>query len=174
MRFPLPLDYRCVRFFFFYWPFDYRYVSFCLPLNYRYVSFSCPATGMCDFPCPSTTGMCVYPCPATTGICIFPCPMTMYFIRTENLNIIRRYTHKLGLQQHFLLWRRCNAQLFNPRGRRQNNRYLSRATAVTLGWIKYRNNSQHRKLTMEKKIPSPLLPGLEPATCRSRARRCNH
>ena len=34
----------------------------------------------------------------------------------------------------------------------QNDRDLVRATAVTRGWNGYRNESQHRKLTMEKKI----------------------
>ena len=35
---------------------------------------------------------------------------------------------------------------------RQNDRVLLHATAVTLGWNRYQNKSQHRKLTMEKKI----------------------
>ena len=34
--------------------------------------------------------------------------------------------------------------------------------------------SQHRKLTLEKKILPPLLQGFEPATFRSRVRRSNH
>ena len=34
----------------------------------------------------------------------------------------------------------------------RNDRDLSRATAVTRGWNGYRNKSQHRKLTPEKKI----------------------
>ena len=50
----------------------------------------------------------------------------------------------------------------------QNDRDLLRATVVTLGWNGYRNKSQHRKLTLEKKIIPPLLPGLEPGTYRSR------
>ena len=37
-----------------------------------------------------------------------------------------------------------------------------RATAVTRGWNGYRNKSQRRKLTLEKKILPPLLQGLEP------------
>ena len=37
------------------------------------------------------------------------------------------------------------------------------ATAVTRRWNGYRNKSQHRKLTLEKKILPALLPGLEPA-----------
>ena len=35
-------------------------------------------------------------------------------------------------------------------------------TAVTQGWNRYQTESQHRKLTLEKKILMPLLPGLEP------------
>ena len=56
----------------------------------------------------------------------------------------------------------------------QNDWDLLRATAVTRGWNRYRNKSQHRKLTLEKKILLPLLQGFEPATFRSRVRRSNH
>ena len=38
----------------------------------------------------------------------------------------------------------------------QNDRDLLLATAVTRGWNGYRNKSQHRKLTLEKKILPPL------------------
>ena len=38
----------------------------------------------------------------------------------------------------------------------QNDRDLLRATAVTWGWNGYQNKSQHRKLTLEKKILPPL------------------
>ena len=41
----------------------------------------------------------------------------------------------------------------------QNDGDLLHATAVTLGWNGYRNKSQHRKLTLEKKILPPLLHG---------------
>ena len=56
----------------------------------------------------------------------------------------------------------------------QNDRSLLRATAVTRGWNGYRNKSQHRKLTLEKKILPPLQQGFEPATFQSRVRRSNH
>ena len=56
----------------------------------------------------------------------------------------------------------------------KNDRGLLRATAVTRGWNGYRNKSQHRKLTLEKKILPPLQQGFEPATFRSRVRRSNH
>ena len=56
----------------------------------------------------------------------------------------------------------------------QSDRGLLRATAVTRGWNGYRNKSQHRKLTLEKKIYPPLLQGFESATFRSRVRRSNH
>ena len=57
---------------------------------------------------------------------------------------------------------------------RQNDQDLLRATAVTQGWNRYRNKSQHQKSTLEKKILPPLLQGFEPATFRSRVRRSNH
>ena len=41
----------------------------------------------------------------------------------------------------------------------QNDRGLLRATAVTRRWNGYRNKSQHRKLTLEKRILPPLLQG---------------
>ena len=50
----------------------------------------------------------------------------------------------------------------------QNDRCLLRATAVT----RVPNKSQHTKSTLEKKIPPPLLPGLELAIFRPRVRRC--
>ena len=56
----------------------------------------------------------------------------------------------------------------------QNDQDLLRVTAVTRGWNGYRNKSQHRKSTLEKKILPPLLPGLEPGIFRSRIRRSNH
>ena len=56
----------------------------------------------------------------------------------------------------------------------QNDRGLLRATAVTRGWNGYRNKSQHRKSTIEKKILPPLLQRFEPATFQSRVRRSNH
>ena len=56
----------------------------------------------------------------------------------------------------------------------QNGRDLLSAAAVTRGWNGYRNKSQHRKLTLEKKILPPLQQGFEPATFRSRVRCSNH
>ena len=52
---------------------------------------------------------------------------------------------------------------------RQNGRDLLRDTAITRGWNGYRNKSQHRKFTLDKKILPPLLQGLEPATLQSRS-----
>ena len=49
----------------------------------------------------------------------------------------------------------------------QNDWDVLRVTAVTRGWNGYRNKSQHRKLTLEKKILPLFLPGLEPETFRS-------
>jgi len=56
----------------------------------------------------------------------------------------------------------------------QTDRNHMRATAVTRGCNGYRNKSHHRKLTLEKKILSPLPRGFEPATFGSRVGRCNH
>ena len=41
----------------------------------------------------------------------------------------------------------------------QNDRDLLRVTVVTRGWNGYRSKSQHRKLTLEKKILPPLQTG---------------
>ena len=46
-----------------------------------------------------------------------------------------------------------------------------RATAVTRGVEGTPNKSQHTKLTLEKKILPPLLPGFKLATFRPRVRR---
>ena len=56
----------------------------------------------------------------------------------------------------------------------QNDRDFLRATAVTRGWNGYRNKSQHRKSTPEKKILPPFQQGFEPATFQSRVRCSNH
>ena len=56
----------------------------------------------------------------------------------------------------------------------KNDRGLLCATAVTRGWNGYRNKSQHRKLTLEKKILLPLQQGFEPETLRSRLWCSNH
>ena len=55
----------------------------------------------------------------------------------------------------------------------QNYQDHLRATAVTQGCYSYRNNSQHRKLTLEKRILPSLPPGFEHETFRSRVRRSN-
>ena len=55
----------------------------------------------------------------------------------------------------------------------QNDRGLLRALAVTREWNGHRTNSQHTKLTLEKKILPKLLPVFELATFRSRVRRSN-
>ena len=52
----------------------------------------------------------------------------------------------------------------------QNDRDLLLATVVTRGWNGYRNKSQHRKSTLEKKILPPFQQGFEPATFQSRVR----
>ena len=44
----------------------------------------------------------------------------------------------------------------------QNDRDFLRATVVARGWNGYRNKSQHRKSTLEKKILPPFQQGFEP------------
>ena len=56
----------------------------------------------------------------------------------------------------------------------QNDQDFLRATVVTRGWNGYRNKSQHRKSTLEKKILPPFQQGFEPATFQSWVRRSNH
>ena len=51
----------------------------------------------------------------------------------------------------------------------QNDWDLLHATEVTWGWNGYRNKSQHRKSTLEKKILPPLLQGFEPTNHESGA-----
>ena len=56
----------------------------------------------------------------------------------------------------------------------RNDRDILCAAAVTRGWNGYRNQNQHRKSTLEKKILPPFQQGFEPATFQSRVRRSNH
>ena len=56
----------------------------------------------------------------------------------------------------------------------QNDRDRLGATAVTRGWNGYRNKSQHRKSTLEKKILPLFLQGFEPVTFQSWVRCSNH
>ena len=56
----------------------------------------------------------------------------------------------------------------------QNDWDLLHATAVTRVWNGYRIKSQHRKLTLEKKILPPLLWGFRPVTFESWVRHSNH
>ena len=63
---------------------------------------------------------------------------------------IRRVHVCLAVTCHLLFW--------------QHHWDLLCATAVTRGWNGYRNRSQHKKLTLEKKLLPPLLLGSEPVT----------
>ena len=73
---------------------------------------------------------------------------------------IRKVYACLAVTNHLHFWR--------------NDRGLLHATVVTQGWNRYQNKSQHRKLTLEKKILLPLLQRLKPETFRSRVQRSNH
>ena len=72
----------------------------------------------------------------------------------------------ISLQYHFI-WSHgmhvCLA-VTSPLHFWQNDQDLLCATAVTCRWNEYQNKSQHRKLTLEKKIILPLLQGLRPKT----------
>ena len=56
----------------------------------------------------------------------------------------------------------------------QNDQDILCATVITRGWNRYWNKSQHRKLTLEKKILLLLKQGLKPAILQSQAQRSIH
>ena len=60
--------------------------------------------------------------------------MSRHFMQSH----IRRVHACLAVTRHLRVW--------------QNDRGLLRAAALTRGWNRYQNNSQHRKLTPEKKF----------------------
>ena len=62
-----------------------------------------------------------------------PCTLTSHLMQ----NRVRRVHAGLAVNCHLHFW--------------QNDRDLLRATGVTHGWSGYRNKSQHRKVTLEKK-----------------------
>ena len=80
------------------------------------------------------------------------------------------------MQSHIRKVHACLAVTYTSCHRRfwYNDQDLLRAAAVTRGWNEYRNKSQHRKLTPEKKIIPPILQRFEPATFQSRVRRSNY
>ena len=84
---------------------------------------------------------------------ILPCTMSPHFMQSH----IRRVHACLNVTCYLHFW--------------QNDQDFLRATVVTRGWNGKGNKSQHKKLTLAKNILPPLLPGLEPATFRSRVRR---
>ena len=56
----------------------------------------------------------------------------------------------------------------------QNDSDLLHATAETQRWNGYRNQSQHRKFSLEKNILPLLLPGIKPTTIRPQVQQSNH
>ena len=72
-------------------------------------------------------------------------------------SLIRKVHAYLAVTCHMLFWR--------------NDWGLLRAAAVTRGWNGYRNKSQHRKLTLQKKI---FLQDSNPRPFWSRAQHSNH
>ena len=71
-----------------------------------------------------------------------------------------------GLQCHFI---RSHANILPPALMAEWPGSFLHTTAVTWGCNGYRNKSQHRQLTVGKKILPLLLPGLEPETFWSRS-----
>ena len=78
----------------------------------------------------------------------------------SHICIIRKVHAYLAVTCHLHFW--------------QNGRGLLHATAVTWGWNGSWSKSQHRKLTLEKKILMLLLQGFEPMTFQSQVRCSNH
>ena len=78
---------------------------------------------------------------------IQPCTMSRHFMQSQ----IRKVHACLTVTCHLHFW--------------QNGWDLFRAAAVTRGWNEHRNKSQHRRLTVEKKILPRLLPGLDHKSC---------
>ena len=88
-----------------------------------------------------------------TGCSVYtkqPCTMSRHFMQSR----IPRVVHVcLAVTSHVHFW--------------QNDWILLCATVVTRGRNRYGHKSQHRKLTLEKKIFLPLLLGFKPTTFRS-------
>ena len=100
-------------------------------------------------------------------VVVFVCLFVLYIIQpctSLQYHFIRSHVRCV----HVCLILTCSLH-FRP-----NDRDLLRATTVTRGWNGYRNKRQHtQKMTQEKKnkILLSVLPGLDPATFRSRVRR---
>ena len=97
---------------------------------------------------------------------IQPCTMSCYFIHLGAIHVHHTTMHHVMLlhsrpQVHSPLAATCHLHFW------QNDWDLLYATVVTQGWNRYRDKSQHRKLTLENKILPLLLPGLKPATFQS-------
>ena len=69
---------------------------------------------------------------------IQPCTIPRHFVQSH----IHRVHAFLAVTCHLLIW--------------QNDQDLLRATAVTWGWNRYRNNSQHRKFPWRRKFARRL------------------
>ena len=94
-------------------------------------------------------------------------------ILTQVLHTVYNHAHCHFMQSHIhkvyvCLAVTCHLHFW------QNDQDLLCATAVTWGWNGYQIKSQHRKLTLEKKILPPLLHGFEPTTFQSLVRHSNH
>ena len=85
---------------------------------------------------------------------------TMHYVTSFKATYIRSVYAYLAVTCHLHFW--------------QNDRDLLHATGVTQVWNGYWSKSQHRKLTLEKKILLLLLQGFKPTTFQSWVQCSNH
>ena len=102
-------------------------------------------------------------CAGMAGATWNSCRLVAFCEHNTTMNYVTSHTHTLTMQSHIRKVHACVAVTCHLYFW-QNDRGILRAAAVTRGWNGYRNKSQHRKLTLEKKTLPPLLQGLEPAT----------
>ena len=122
------------------------------------LSLSLSLSRVCVFCVPLC--VCVFVCLfVRVFVCLFGQVVTSAEARFNKIHIRKVYAC-LAVTCHLHFW--------------QNDRDFLRATVVTRGWNGYRNKSQHRKSTLEKKILPPFQQGFEPATFQSRVRCSNH
>ena len=92
------------------------------------------------------------------------CHLGAFCVHHTTWHFMQSHIHKvhacLAVTCHLHFWR--------------NDWGLLCATAVTQGWNGYQDKSQHRRLTLEKKILPPLLQGFKPVTFQPWVRCSNH
>ena len=96
------------------------------------------------------------------------CRLGAFCVHHTTMHMSRHFRQSYTRRLHACLAATCHLHFW------QNDRDLLRATAETREWSGHRNKSQHRKLTLEKKILWPLLQGFEPAAFQSQVLCSNH